>query len=158
MSLPPSMTIVIPTYNDAPEHLGAALKSVREQTYPEVEVIVVDDGSDPPVVLPGTRVIRQANAGPSAARNTGIQFASGQFVVTLDADDSLSKNYAAEAVAVLTADPGARVAYPRVHEFGERSGLWWPAAGRRVELDEFAVHSPIAVTSAFRRADWEAVG
>lgn len=153
-----SVTIVIPTYNDAPGQLVEAVESAKQQTHPDVEIIVVDDGSDVPVVLDGIRLVRQVNAGPASARNAGIMVASGHVVITLDADDRLSPDYAAEAVSVLGADDQARIAYPRVQEFGERSAMWWPGAGRKVTLEEFAVHSPVAVTSAFRRADWEAIG
>lgn len=152
------MTIVIPTFNDAPEHLAEAVQSALAQTYPDVEIIVVDDGSDTPVVLNNVVVIRQANAGVAAARNRGIKAGAGQFVITLDGDDRLSPSYVQEAVSVLKADALATAAYPRVQEFGERSGVWWPGAGRDVRLKEFAVHSPIAAASAFRRADWEAAG
>ncbi|MGD8200613.1 glycosyltransferase [Ornithinimicrobium sp. W1679] len=84
--------------------------------------------------------------------------AAGQFIITLDGDDRLSPSYAQEAVAVLEADAAATVAYPRVQEFGERNGLWWPGGGEELHLKAFAVHSPVAVASAFRRADWSAVG
>lgn len=152
------VTIVIPTFNDAPEHIAAAVASARGQTHPHVEIIIVDDGSEVPVKMDGFRVIRTVNGGPAAARNAGISAASGDFVIALDADDRLSPNYAAEAVVVLGQDLEAAAAYPRVQEFGERDGLWWPGAGERVKLEDFAMHSPIAVASAFRRGDWEAVG
>lgn len=154
----PLTTIVIPTFNDAPVHLAEAVQSAQAQTYPEVEIIVVDDGSHVPVKVEGIQVIRQGNAGPAAAMNAGIQAASGVFVVTLGGDDRLSPNYVQEAVTVLQSDAAATVAYPRVQEFGEETGVWWPGGGRDVHLKEFAVHSPITGTSAFRRADWETIG
>ncbi len=154
----PLTTIVIPTFNDQPEHLAEAVRSAQSQTYPEVEIIVVDDGSRVPVELEAAQVVRQDNAGPAAAMNAGIRAASGEFVMTLGGDDRLSSNYVKEAVDILRADAAATVAYPRVQEFGERTGVWWPGAGRDVYLEEFAVHSPITGTSVFRRADWEAVG
>ncbi|MGD8200615.1 glycosyltransferase family 2 protein [Ornithinimicrobium sp. W1679] len=67
------VTIVIPTFNDKPEHLAAAVQSAQEQTHPAVEIIVVDDGSDAPVAMDDVVVIRQANAGVAAARNRGIE-------------------------------------------------------------------------------------
>lgn len=88
----PTVSVVIPTYNRA-RFLPAAVASVRAQTYPCDEILIVDDGSvdDTPEVVnalgAGVRLIRQANAGPAAARNRGIQEARGTLVAFLDTDD-----------------------------------------------------------------------
>lgn len=93
-----SVSVVIPTYNDA-ALLRAGLVSVLEQSRAPREIIVVDDGStlesardalaDLARDFPEVRMLRQANAGPSAARNHGIAQASGDWLTFLDADDSL---------------------------------------------------------------------
>jgi glycosyltransferase involved in cell wall biosynthesis len=88
----PLVSIVMPVFNHA-RYLAAALQSIAAQTERRSELIVVDDGSGEPVApiveatLPGATVLRQANAGPSAARNRGIGKARGEFVGFLDADD-----------------------------------------------------------------------
>ncbi|MGO9444362.1 MAG: glycosyltransferase family 2 protein [Thiobacillaceae bacterium] len=88
----PRFSVVIPAYN-AGKTLARALDSVLAQTWPAHEIIVVDDGShddtDQIVAAYGDRVIAlwQENAGPSAARNRGVQAASGEWVAFLDADD-----------------------------------------------------------------------
>jgi len=88
----PLVSVVIPSYNGAAT-LAATLDSVLGQTYPRIEIIVVDDGSvdDTSAVLGryGARVrgIRQSNGGLAAARNTGCAAAAGEFVALLDADD-----------------------------------------------------------------------
>ena len=85
------VSVIIPAHNDA-RHLRECLDSVLAQDVP-VEVIVVDDGSedDTASILAsyGDRVkaIRQANAGAGAARNAGMNIASGEFIAFLDADD-----------------------------------------------------------------------
>lgn len=88
-----TVTIVITTYNHA-HFLDAAIESVKRQTVAVDEIIVVDDGStdDPARVVrrhPDVRLIRQANQGLAAARNTGLRAASGAFIAFLDADDLL---------------------------------------------------------------------
>lgn len=88
----PLVSVVIPTYNRA-NLVADAINSVLAQTYPNVEVIVVDDGSsDGTLDLLRTygsriRAISQSNAGPSAARNRGVMEARGELVAFLDSDD-----------------------------------------------------------------------
>jgi glycosyltransferase involved in cell wall biosynthesis len=83
--------VVIPAY-DAARFLPRALASVAAQTSPPAEIIVVDDGSrDATAEMAegfGVRVIRQANKGPSAARNAGVRAASAPWIAFLDADDA----------------------------------------------------------------------
>lgn len=90
---PAVVSVVITTYNHA-ALLGDALDSVRGQTRPPDEIIVVDDGSkdEPEAVVaryPGVRIISQSNQGLSAARNTGMRAATGRYILFLDADDLL---------------------------------------------------------------------
>jgi len=88
----PLVSIVIPCYNQA-HFLRDAIESVRRQTYPNVEIVVVDDGStdDTSAVAAelGARCIRQENRGLAAARNRGLAESSGEYLVFLDADDRL---------------------------------------------------------------------
>ncbi len=86
------VSAVIPTYNSA-DFIVDAIKSIQNQTCPVDEIIVVDDGSADNTqqivrsLGEGVRYIRQSNKGPSAARNTGIQAAQGDWIAFLDADD-----------------------------------------------------------------------
>lgn len=90
----PLVSVVMATYNMA-QYVGQAIQSVLAQDYQALEVIVVDDGStdDTPNVLahfsedPRVRVIRQANAGQTVAKNRGLQAARGQYVGFCDADN-----------------------------------------------------------------------
>jgi len=89
----PFFSVVIPVYNRA-HSLGAAVASVRAQSFQDFEIVVVDDGSqdNPRAVIdrlndPRIRFIRQINAGGGAARNTGIDNALGRFIAFLDSDD-----------------------------------------------------------------------
>lgn len=87
-----TVSVVIPTYNSA-RFLGEALDSVTAQSFRDLEIIVVDDGStdDTPALLAryGEQItrLRQAQSGPAAARNAGLAAARGEFVAFLDADN-----------------------------------------------------------------------
>lgn len=93
--MPPHISVVVPVYN-AGKYLQATLQSICRQTLPGIEIICVDDGStdNSCEILQATaakdqrfRIIRQENAGPGVARNTGMRAASGEYLAFLDADD-----------------------------------------------------------------------
>ncbi len=105
----PDISVVIPSYQSA-AWLPAAIASVRAQSFPVREIIVVDDGSrdDTPAVaarIPGIVYLRQDNAGPAAARNNGIARAQGTWVAFLDADDSWTEDRLADQLAALARHP-----------------------------------------------------
>src|SRR4051812_29479001 len=82
----PKVSVLIPCYN-AEKYVGETLESVFRQTWPEVEVIVVDDGSTDQSVRviqsfarPNLRLLQQANRGSTAARNVCCSHATGEFV------------------------------------------------------------------------------
>jgi glycosyltransferase involved in cell wall biosynthesis len=85
-----AITAIVPAYNEA-GRIGAAIESVLGQTYPAAEILVIDDGSsdDTATVAAryGVRVVTQKNGGISAARNRGLEEATGDWIALLDADD-----------------------------------------------------------------------
>jgi len=93
----PLISIIIPTYNYG-EYLPVALESCLQQTYKNLEIIVVDDGSTDNtreiIERYGDRIVYifQENAGVSAARNRGIESANGDFIGFLDADDYFTED------------------------------------------------------------------
>ena len=89
----PLVTIIIPCFNYG-KYLPDAFESIRQQNYPNIEIIVVDDGSTDNtreiVEKDGkAKYIYQTNQGLSAARNTGIKNSKGEYIIFLDADDIL---------------------------------------------------------------------
>ena len=100
------VSIIIPIYN-AEESIKACLESIFAQDYQRFEVIAIDDGSTDgtPAVLDNckqadgrVKVIRQMNAGVSAARNRGIDASSGDYVTFVDCDDTLLPNHISNLV------------------------------------------------------------
>ena len=87
------VSVIIPAYN-AEKFIGEAIESVLNQTYKNIEIIVVDDGSKDNtyhIVKQNfgnqVKLIRKKNGGVSSARNMGVKNAEGEFIAYLDADD-----------------------------------------------------------------------
>jgi hypothetical protein len=116
LSAPTStISVIIPTYNRA-RLLGDTLECMLRQTLPPQEIIVVDDGSTDDTCTEverfGTRVtlVRQANLGPGAARNTGLSRAKGTFVQFFDSDDLATLDLLEAKLKAISAT-GADLAY-----------------------------------------------
>ena len=127
------VSIVIPCFNHA-RFLADALDSVRAQTWPLVEAIVVDDGStdDPSSIAsryPDVRVIRQSNRGLSAARNSGWQASSGDIIIFLDADDVLYPTAAAAAVEQLATHPETMMTFAIGSSLRSEASVARPSSG-----------------------------
>ena len=115
----PTFSLIIPTYR-RPAQLSACLQALTRQDYPRdlFEVIVVDDGGETPldpVVTPFTNqlavtLIRQANAGPAVARNTGVARARGQWLAFTDDDCTPAPSWLRALAACFTATPADAVA------------------------------------------------
>ncbi|GGO10527.1 hypothetical protein GCM10010116_21120 [Microbispora rosea subsp. aerata] len=111
----PLVSIIIPAHNAA-KTLRACLSSALTQTYPAVEVVVVDDASTdgtPAVAAEfGCALVRQPyNMGVSAARNAGVAASHGEILFFLDSDVALEPDAVANAVALLLDDPGCGCVY-----------------------------------------------
>ncbi|MDT7856645.1 glycosyltransferase [Rubrivirga sp. S365] len=111
MSAPPLVSILMPAYN-AERWLAESIASAAGQTYPNVEVVVVDDGSEDGSVEVarsfeerGVRVIEQENKGACAARNAALEESNGDYIKFLDADDVLLPGAVAAQFAALEGEP-----------------------------------------------------
>ena len=170
---PPRIAVIVPAYGVA--HLvGQALASVLAQTFAEWECWVIDDGAPDDVagaVAPfladsRIRLLATDNGGVSCARNRAIAGARAPYVALLDGDDLLRPRCLERMVAALEADLDARLVTCDARTFGSvrearscasatQRGRGTVAGTLAEVLDRrFAVY----VGSAFRRADWEAIG
>ena len=154
----PLITILIDNYNYA-AYLGQAVDSALAQTYPYVEVLVVDDGSTDGsrTLLAGygdrIRTVLQDNAGQAAAMNRGLAEARGEILLTLDSDDSLAPDTAARVAAVFADDPGCvRIQYRLavVDPRGQPTGATMPP--RRVPLQHGDLRRQVMRVRGFRTA------
>jgi len=137
------VSCVIPVFNGE-AYLDDAIDSVLRQEHRPLEVIVVDDGSTDGTAGvarsrgDAVRYVRQTNAGPSSARNRGIEEARGALVAFLDADDRWLDGKLSRQIAVLSA-------HPEVHGCLAHGRLFWDGDG--------AVAAEAAAWPAERRID-----
>jgi glycosyltransferase involved in cell wall biosynthesis len=112
----PRVSVIIPTYNQA-QFIPATVEGALAQTYPDVEIIVVDDGStdDTQAVLSAYRdtvhYIYQQNKGLAGARNTGFLASCGDYLLFLDSDDLMHPDKLAVHVSLLEAEPSFGLVY-----------------------------------------------
>lgn len=162
----PVVSVVIPCYGQA-AYLPEAIESIVAQTYPSWEAIIVDDGSpdDTAAVArrlaaihgPRIRLLEQANAGVSAARNAGIAAAAGRYILPLDPDDRVAPRMLELTVAALDAEPSVAVAYVEMMSFGAETG---EGTSGRIEYDPdlLTAWNFVCNTSLFRKDAWAATG
>jgi len=111
-----SISVIIPTYNRH-HRLIRAIDSVLSQTYPHIELMVIDDGSSNDVQsrlsphYPQVRFLRQSNQGVSAARNAGIKHSNSEWIAFLDSDDAWHPHKLAKQIAALTKAPEYRLCH-----------------------------------------------
>lgn len=157
------ISVIVTCYNLG-EYLHEALKSALTQTHPDLEVVLIDDGSTDPETIrvldnlaphPRLRVFRTANQGVARARNYGITQATGTYILPLDADDRIHPDYAARAAKILDANPDVAFVGCHYRTFGLRQVEYRPAAYR---LPDMLVENVVPISSMFRRIAWEAVG
>ncbi|HEX7710262.1 MAG TPA: glycosyltransferase [Sphingomonadaceae bacterium] len=163
------VSIVIPCWN-AERFVLAAVMSALGQTYPNVEVVVVDDGSSDGSVdaLAGVReritLISTPNRGACAARNTGLENASGEYVKFLDADDFLLPEAIAEQVKSAAALGRREFTTGLAYNLWQHSGVIVPNFGqspaglRYSRLEDVALEVPLISCPLHRRDAIEGIG
>ena len=131
----PLISVVMPTYNPKPEWLIEAIESVRGQIYPHWELCIADDASTNPAIRPILEryaaqdgrikvVFRPKNGHISAASNSALEVATGEWIVLLDHDDLLSENALFWVAEAINRAPDARLIYSdedKISEDGRRS-------------------------------------
>ena len=158
----PRISVLMPCYNHG-AFIGDAIASVRAQTCPDYEILVVDDGSteaDTRAVLdalqaPDVRVLRTSNRGLPAARNHAARHAAGEIFCALDADDRLAPEWFARGLAILDARPDVGFVSHWLETFGDERWRWTP---ERCDLPALLARNTVNGAALVRRAAFEAVG
>lgn len=112
----PLVSVIIPTFNDT-DFIEQAIDSIFKQTYQNIELIVIDDGSfckDAQIIIskyPNIKYLYQEKKGVSVARNNGLRISSGDFIQFLDADDWLENDSISEKIGKLSSDSKINCVY-----------------------------------------------
>lgn len=127
----PLVSVIIPYYNQ-PQYLGETVASVVASDYPNIEIVVVNDGSSTVearevfAALSGVVKVSKENGGLSSARNAGIEAAKGEFVLPLDADDLVERDYIRKGVEALRNNPELGYVSCHAQNFGEINNAYIP--------------------------------
>jgi glycosyltransferase involved in cell wall biosynthesis len=157
----PLISVVMPTYNPKPEWLIEAIESVRKQIYPNWELCIADDASTDKAIRPILErylsedsrikvVFREKNGHISAASNSALELASGEYVALLDNDDLLQEHalfWIADAIVV---NPGSGLIYTdedKIDQLGRRYDPYFKSDWNH---DLFLSHNMICHLGAFR--------
>lgn len=165
------VSTIIPVFN-RPAMIREAVASVLTQTHRPIEIILVDDGStdDTPAVLaslavshPEVIVLKQDNAGPGAARNTGFKVSKGDFIQYLDSDDVLHPRKFEQQINALNSMSDAGVCYCVTLRRDAATGQMVPWARTADQIDDiFPSFLPkrgwATLTPLWRRTVCEAIG
>ena len=159
----PLVSVVVPVYN-MERFLSETIISILKSNYPNFELMLVDDGStDSSYELAASfveidcrvKLIKQANGGVSRARNTGITNSNGEYILPVDADNLISKDYILKAVQILENRPEVKVVNSEAEFIGGKTGHW--------KLPEFSLKllarkNMIDNCAMYRKIDWEKAG
>lgn len=159
----PLISVIVPVYN-MEAYLAECIDSILKSGYSPFELIIMDDGSTDKSLeialeyaakYPNIKAQTQANAGVSAARNAAIALAEGNYILPVDADDLIHKDYLEKAVEVLQKQASVKAVTARAEFFGDKTGEWLlpdytPALLARKNM--------LSVCTMFRKSDWAACG
>lgn len=157
----PLVSSIVPMYNSPLPYIREAVDSIAAQTYPNQEIILVDDGStnDSPVSVASwenVRLISQLNKGDGAARNYGIREAGGEFLAFLDSDDVWAPSKIEKQMKFLLDDPALGFVLCRVEVFYEGDSADKPWATEKAKTEKHGAFFPSALLA--RRQVFEQIG
>lgn len=158
------ISIIIPCYNDA-EFIEQAINSALNQTYPNKEIIVVDDGSnkDTKAVLKRLeqkidKLITQENSGQSRARNNGIKQAKGSFILVLDSDDYFENSFCEKAIYIFKKDSNVKLVTcfaNLIFDDKTKNYIYKPKGG---DIKSFLTSNSALGSAMFKESDWDVCG
>lgn len=159
----PTISVVIPVYNGE-NFLSNAIQSVLAQTFPALEIVVVDDGSHDRTAEIAlsfgapVRLIRQKNTGVCSARNKGIQESAGEYIALLDHDDLMTPERLEVQIAPMLENASLEATFGQQYYFEENQDVLAEIAAGTIDPGKAtpAMHCSglVCRRSVFDRAGW----
>jgi glycosyltransferase involved in cell wall biosynthesis len=156
------ISIVIPCYNDA-IYIEQSVESALNQTYSNIEIVVVDDGSneETKAVLKKiehkiTKLITQENQGQSTARNVGIREAKGAYVLVLDSDDYFEASFCEKALEQFTQNKEIKIVSSHTNRIFDNNttDIFKPGGG---QIADFLLKNCAMGSAMFKKMDWKKI-
>lgn len=148
------VSVVIPCYKQA-QYLGECIESVLQQTYRNIEIIVVNDGSPDNTLEVAkkypVRIVDKPNGGVSSARNAGIAIARGKWILTLDADDMIEPTFIETTIGVDDIVGTAQ------RTFGDENNIYKMPSEHPTYEEELEINQTNCA-SLYKREIWEKIG
>jgi glycosyltransferase involved in cell wall biosynthesis len=157
------ISIIIPCYNSEGT-LQSTLKSVSDQSFQNWEAIIINDGSTDEteeIALKWSKVDKRfkyfskQNEGLGKTRNFGIERAEGKYILPLDSDNLVGKDFVSAALKIFENNPEIGVVHGNAEYFGDRTGIWVMG---KFDLQKMLVHNYIDACAIYKRDLWTAVG
>lgn len=158
----PLVSIITPCFNDG-KYIKECVESVQNSTYRYIEHIIVDDGSTDlfthevldSLCYENVTIIKQVNQGVCVARNIGVNKASGEYILPLDADDMISTDYVKAAVLEFLEDSKIKLVTTNYTMFGKNN--------RNIKVQDYSLELLLGQNlfincSMFRKSDFLAIG
>jgi len=164
---PPTVSVVIPVYNKSGEELSRAVASVKNQTRPVDEIIIVNDGSTIDVDYGeiargfGAIYVEQSNSGVADARNNGVSHATGKYILCLDSDDAIAPSYMDTCVPEIESDNSLGIVYTglqSIYPNGENKLSEWPGEFNYDEQVRPGGFNQVPTACLFRKKAFDRVG
>ena len=158
----PKVSVIIPCYNQG-QYVDEAVDSALKQTFQDVEIIVVNDGSTDAFTndklkqykKPKTTVLHTTNQGLAATRNNAIRKARGEYILTLDADDYFDNTFLEKGVRILDQQSNVGIVSCGLKYFGASNRKVMPKSG---DVRVCLAGSGTIGSAFFRRICWEQAG
>lgn len=158
----PLVSVIIPCYNTA-EYIQETLDSVFNQTYQNIEIIAIDDGSTDSTlqklyenkkIHPQLKVITQKNTYNVIARNNAVKYAKGKYLIFLDSDDKIAPVYIEKCCEVAEKDKSIAAVYSRADFFDAKSKPWKLP---EFKLPDFLYGNCIYISALIRKSEFDKV-
>ncbi|MDB4904554.1 MAG: glycosyl transferase [Mucilaginibacter sp.] len=160
----PKVSIIIPCYNSG-EYLPEAIQSVEEYPDKDVyEIIITNDGSTDEstvrlldnLATKGYKILHQKNSGPASARNTAIMASSGEYLLFLDSDNKIKRDFIDKGIKLLDENEDVGVVYGNADFFGEVTDLHFKCGD--FDMKKLLAFNYIDMCSIIRKKVWDEVG